>query len=37
LSIVYEGEKLKKTTVYDWFKRFKNGQESLEDEDRMSA
>jgi predicted transposase YdaD len=31
---VYGDETLKKTAVYDWFKRFKNGQESLEDEER---
>jgi len=31
----YSGdEALKKTAVYDWFKRFKNGQKSLEDEER---
>jgi len=29
LSVVYGGEVLKKTPVYDWFKRFKNGKESL--------
>ncbi|KAL4083495.1 hypothetical protein QTP88_028811 [Uroleucon formosanum] len=34
LKTVYGDEALKKTAVYDWFKRFKNGQESLEDEER---
>jgi len=34
LSTVYGDEALKKTAVYDWFKRFENGQESLEDEER---
>jgi len=30
LSVVHGGEALKKNTVYDWFKRFKNGQKPLE-------
>jgi transposase len=34
LKTVYDDEALKKTAIYDWFKRFKNGQESLEDEER---
>ncbi|KAL4091078.1 hypothetical protein QTP88_025819 [Uroleucon formosanum] len=34
LKTVYGDEALKKTAVYDWFKRFKNGQESLKDEER---
>lgn len=34
LKAVYSDEALKKTAVYDWFKRFKNGQESLENEER---
>jgi len=28
LSIVYGGVVLRKSAVYDWFKRFKHGQES---------
>jgi len=31
------GETLKKTAVYDWSKRFKNGQESFEDEERSGG
>ncbi|CAI6359366.1 unnamed protein product [Macrosiphum euphorbiae] len=34
LKTVFGDEALKKTAVYDWFKWFKNGQESLEDEER---
>ncbi|XP_016662368.1 protein GVQW3-like [Acyrthosiphon pisum] len=34
LKTVYGDEALEKTAVYDWFKRLKNGQESLEDEER---
>jgi len=35
MSTVYGDEALKKTAIYHWFKRFKNGQESLEDEERI--
>jgi transposase len=34
LQQVYGDTALKKSTVYDWFSRFKNGQEKLEDDQR---
>lgn len=34
LQTVYGDDSLKKTAVYEWFSRFKDGQESLEDESR---
>lgn len=34
LKTVYGDEALKKTAIYDSFKRFKNDQESFEDEER---
>lgn len=34
LKTVYGDEVLNKTAVYDWFKQFKKGLESLEDEER---
>ena len=32
LQTVYGDDSLMKTAVYEWFSRFKDGQESLEDE-----
>jgi transposase len=34
LQQVYSNSTLKKSTVYDWFSQFKNGQETLEDDHR---
>ena len=34
LQQVYGDTALKKYTVYDWFSRFKNGQEMLEEDQR---
>jgi len=34
LQQVYDDTALKKSAVYDWFSRFKNGQETLEDDQR---
>jgi len=34
LQQVYRDTALKKSAVYDWFSRFKNGQEKLEDDQR---
>jgi len=35
LHQVYGDTSLKKTAVYDWFSRFKNGKETLEDDQRI--
>jgi hypothetical protein len=32
LSEVYEGEAMKKTSVFEWHKRFKEGCENVDDE-----
>jgi transposase len=34
LQQIYGDTALKKSTVYDWFSQFKNGQETLEDDQR---
>jgi transposase len=34
LQQVYGDTALKKSAVYDWFSRFKNGKETLEDDQR---
>ncbi|XP_060518460.1 protein GVQW3-like [Cylas formicarius] len=37
LTDVYKDDCLKKTTVYEWAKRFREGRESVEDDSREGA